>query len=94
MAKKNAVQELLAEFFGTDDDNDEDIIAQEMMVLKSLGAEAKVDMIAAGAVLMMARLAERHRVHILDCMLAVPKWTALIVGSEIWKDIKGREADE
>ena len=50
--------------------------------------EAKVDMIAAGAVLMMKRLADTHRVHILDCMLAVPKWTALLVSTELWEELK------
>lgn len=91
MAKKtgSAAQEFIAEFFGTGnngDDNDEDIIGQEMMVIKQLGFEAKVDMIAAGAVLMMKRLADRHGVHILDCCFAVPKWASLLVAADIWKE--------
>lgn len=93
MAKKKAVQELLAEFYNAGEECEYNL-DEAVNTLKTLGSEAKVDMITAGAVLMMARLAERHGVHILDCMLAVPKWTALIVGSQIWKDIKVREADE
>lgn len=85
MAKKNAIQELLAEFYNAGEECEYNL-DEAVNTLKSLGTEAKVDMIAAGAVLMMGRLAERHGVHILDCMLAVPKWTALLVAAELVKE--------
>ena len=89
MAKKtdNGVSaEFLAEFF-KGEEIDEYVIGEAANELGQLGFEAKVDMIAAGAVLMMKRLADRHGVHILDCMCAVPKWVSLLVANDIWNDV-------
>ena len=90
MAKKKfetaPIDEFLKNIF-EGEGTDEYVTDEATNLLGQLGSEAKVDMIAAGAVAMMKRLADKHGVHILDCMIAVPKWVSLLVANDIWNDV-------
>lgn len=86
-------KELLTKFF-EGHETDEYIIGEATNILGTLGREAKVDMIAAGAVMMMDRLAKTHGVHILDCYFALPKWISLLVVTDVAGKVMAEQAAE
>lgn len=82
MTKTNeAAKRLVADFFKGTETAEYDI-SEATKLLGKLGDDAKVDMIAAGTALMLARLAENHGVHVIDCLFAVPKWLVMLAAED------------